>query len=315
MAKKVVMHWSMQKMVWMICQILQNKFDCFIVIEGNRGLGKSTLAIHLVRGVSRAFRKIGSFDYRFNWRNSLVYTKKETKRFWHKWRSSGIGDEMINVAFNRDFYNEEQKDIIKMINMNRDHGNLFIACVPQFQTLDNQIKGLCKIRLTVVRRGLIIIQTPNRTIYVKDKWDTATNEKIERGWLAKGIKNPHYAKLTTFRGVMRFPKLREKSELIYQDVKNHKRNLVAKEEMGIDIDDEAVQDPYVIGMDMLVDGKVRNGTFLDGLAVAYDVLPATFKNQLRSALLKEGVSAKLMDYYWDKGKKKKEYNKASIPVK
>jgi len=127
MARKVVMHWSMKKMIQMIVRILENKFDCFIVIEGNRGLGKSTLAIGLARGVSREFRKKGSKDYRFNWRNSLVYTKKETKRFWHKWRSNGIGDEMINVTFNRDFYNEDQKDIIKMMNMNRDHCNFFNA--------------------------------------------------------------------------------------------------------------------------------------------------------------------------------------------
>jgi len=306
MAKKVVMRWSMQKMVWMICQILQNKFDCFIVIEGNRGLGKSTLAIHLARGVSREFRKMGIDAYRFNWKNSLIYTKKETKRFWHKWKSNGIGDEMINVAFNRDFYDEEQKDIIKMINMNRDHGNLFQACVPQFQTLDSQIKQLCKIRLTVVRRGVVIVQTPNRTIYVKDRWDTATNEKIERTWLAKGIKNPHYAKLTTFRGIMKFSKLREKSELRYQEVKDHKRNLVAKEEMGIDVDDEKMEDPYIVGMDMLVSGKVRNGTFLDGFAQANGIIPATFKAGLRSRLQKRGKDHKVGNYYWEKKAKDKE---------
>lgn len=292
-------------MVQMIVAILQNKFDCFIVIEGNRGLGKSTLAIHLARGVSREFKKQGSQDYKFNWRNVLIYTKKETKRFWHKWKSVGIGDEMINVTFNRDFYNEDQKDIIKMMNMNRDHCNFFVACVPQFQTLDNQVKGLCKIRLTVVRRGVVIIQTPNRTIYVKDRWDSATNEKIEREWLAKGIKNPHYTKLTTFRGVMKFPKLREKSEEKYQQVKNDKRNLVAKEEMGIDPDEENV-DPYVIAMEMLVEGKVRNGTFLDGFAQANNIIPATFKSQLRSRLQKSGKDHKVANYYWEKRAKEKE---------
>ena len=210
------------------------------------------------------------------------------------------------MAFNRDFYDEEQKDIIKMINMNRDHSNLFLACVPQFQNLDSQIKQLCKIRLTVVRRGVVIIQTPNRTIYVKDRWDTATNEKIEREWVAKGIKNPHYAKLTTFRGIMKFPKLREKSELRYQEVKDHKRNLVAKEEMGIDVDEDERQDPYVVGMDMLISGKVRNGTFLDGFAQANGIIPATFKAGLRSRLQKKGKDHKVGNYYWEKKAKAKE---------
>jgi len=308
---KTILKWSMKKFVAMMIAILNNKFDCFIVIEGNRGLGKSTLAIHLLRQVSREFKKLGLQDYKFHWKHSFLYTKKETKRFWHKWRSSGIGDEMINVTFNRDFYDEEQKDIIKMINMNRDHGNLFIACVPQFQALDNQIKNLCKIRITVVRRGLVIIQTPNRTIYVKDKWDSATNEKIERGWLQKGITRPHYSKLTTFRGVMQFPKLRPSAEAKYQATKNEKRNLVAKEEMGMEVEEDVV-DPIIDTLKRLKAGKIRNGVFLDGLAVAYNLDPHTFKNKLRVALNKEGISAKLTDYYWDKGKKKKEYNPATI---
>ena len=301
----------MIKMITMIVKILSKQFDCFIIIEGNRGLGKSTLAIHLTRGVAREFKKLGSKDYKFNWNNCLIYTKKETKHFWHKWRSLGIADEMINVTFNRDFYDEDQKDIIKMINMNRDHCNLFVACVPQFQTLDAQVKNLCKIRITVVRRGLAIIQTPNRTIYIKDKWDQATNEKIERDWLKKGIRNPHYTKLTTFRGMMRFPKLREASEEMYQKVKDRKRNLVAKEEMGIDVN-EIEKDPIKDTIQKLKEGKVRNGVFLDGLAIAYDLNPTSFKNRLRSELNKEGISAKLLDYYWDKKKVKDEAGIGSV---
>lgn len=295
----------------MIVKILQKEFDCFIIIEGNRGLGKSTLAIHLTRGIAREFKKLGSDLYKFNWNRCLIYTKKETKQFWHKWRSSGIADEMINVTFNRDFYDEEQKDIIKMINMNRDHCNFFIACVPQFQTLDAQIKNLCKIRITVVRRGLAIIQTPNRTIYIKDKWDTATNEKIERDWIKKGIRNPHYTKLSTFRGMMKFPKLKEASEIKYKEVKDRKRNLVAKEEMGID-DAEVEKDPIKDTIKKLKEGKVRNGVFLDGLAYAYDLNPTSFKNRLRSELNKEGISAKLLDYYWDKKKSKEEKGIGSV---
>jgi len=310
---KVVIRWSMKKFIWMIVQILNNKFDCFIIIEGNRGLGKSSLAIQVAKKISNEFKKAGQSDlYKFNMRNSLIYTKKETLGFFHKRRVNGIADEMINVTFNRDFYNEDQKNIIKMINMNRDHCNLFIACVPQFQTLDAQIKNLCKIRITITRRGLALIQTPNRTIYVKDKWDQATNEKIERQWLQKGITKPHYTKLTTFRGILLFSKLDQKTEASYQEVKDMKRNIVAQEEMGLDVDDEKVKDPYVDTIDKLIKGKIRNGIFLDGLAVAYDIKPDSFKNNIRLRLRKEGISTRLTDYYWDKGKKKKEYNPATI---
>jgi len=303
-----VIRWTMPKMVGMIVKILNNKFDCFIVIEGNRGLGKSTLAIHLARRVAREFNKMGSKDYRFNWGGSLIYTKKETKRFWHKWRAVGIADEMINVTFNRDFYNDEQKDIIKMINMNRDHRNCFIACVPQFQTLDSQIKNLCKIRITVVRRGLCVIQTPNQTIYVKDKWDQATNEKIERDWMKKGITKPHYTKLTTFRGLLRYPALRPSAEAKYQAVKDRKRNAVAKEEMGIGEEDgEAEADPKEIAYKMLIDGKIKNSAFLDGFSHAHGINPTTMQSNLRTQLRKAQKSTGLVEYYWDK---KLKHNKA-----
>ena len=292
-------NWSLQKMVLTLVGILLNNFDAFIVIEGNRGLGKSTLAIHLARGVAREFKKMGSDNYKFHWKNSFIYTKKETKQFLHKWQTSGIADEMINVSFNRDFYNDDQKDIIKMINMNRDHENLFIACVPQFQTLDSQIKNLCKIRITVVRRGLAIIQTPNKIIYMRDKWDQATNEKIERSWLQKGIKNPHYAKLTTFRGTLRFPKLHPTAEAKYQQTKNDKRNLVAKEEMGIDVVDNRL-DPYQETIKMLKEGKIKNGTFLNGLAVAYGYKPESFAQSIRTRLKKEGIDYRLGSYFWEK---------------
>jgi len=303
---RVVLRWSMKKLVWMIVKILGNEFDCFIIIEGNRGLGKSTLGIHLLRGIAREFKKIGSKNYKFHWNNSLIYTKKETKRFWHKWKSSGLADEMINVTFNRDFYNEEQKDIVKMINMNRDHCNFFVACVPQFQTLDSQIKNLCKVRITVVRRGIAVIQTPNRTIYVKDKWDQATNEKIEREWVKKGIKNPQYTRLTTFRGMLKFPDLSPSAKSKYKEVKDRKRNLVAKEEMGITDEEEEKKDPYNIMIEMLKEGKIRNGTFVDGFAIANNFKPSTFKTNLSNKLKEKLMDHRISSYYWEKKAVKKE---------
>ncbi|MHA1233658.1 MAG: hypothetical protein ACTSQL_01075 [Promethearchaeota archaeon] len=67
----------MKKFIWMIVQILNNKFDCFIIIEGNRGLGKSSLAIQVAKKISNEFKKAGQSDlYKFNMRNSLIYTKK-----------------------------------------------------------------------------------------------------------------------------------------------------------------------------------------------------------------------------------------------
>lgn len=295
----VVLKWSMKRTINMITKILLNKFDCCIAIEGNRGLGKSTLAYHIGKGVAREMKKRGIEGYKFHPRHALLYQRKEVIRFFHKWKASGIADEMVNVTFNRDFYNEDQKDLIKMMNMNRDHCNLFVACIPHFQNLDSQVKNLMKIRFTVVRRGIAVVQTPNRSIYGKDKWDQAVNEKIEREWLKKGIQNPQYARLTTFRGILKFPPLSNKQEEIYQKVKDDKRNLVAKDQMGIE-EEEEEKDPVKETAKMLVEGKIRNHIFLEGIAVAYGRNPEGFKSSLMNELKKQGKNHKLASYYWDK---------------
>lgn len=320
---KVVMKWNLNKLNLMITKMLLNKFDCFIAIEGNRGLGKSTLAWHIAKGVSNNFRKIAKetggknspyFNHhRFNPASQIknpdknkfiVYKRDDVINFYNEWNKTAIGDEAINVAFNREFWAEDQKNLIKMINMNRDHCDLFIACVPQFQTMDNQIKNLCKIRITVVRRGLAVIQTPNKTIYNKDKWDSANNERIEREWLKRGSGMPQYSRLNTFRGVLRFKKLSPKSQSIYDKIKIEERNVIRKD-LGV-TDGEKKKDPVENLVDTLVRGGIRNSNTLEGFAMSMGVTVDGLRNQIRKKLLKRGMKTSVADYYWDKKAKKVE---------
>lgn len=306
-----VIKWSMKKFVDMVVAILLNKFDCIIIIEGNRGLGKSSLAYRILKRVSGEMKRREIDGYRFSPKKALLYTRREVINFFHKWQTSGIADELINVTFNRDFYDENQKDLIKMMNMNRDHCNLFVACVPQFQTIDNQVKNLCKIRLTVLRRGLAIVQTPNRSIYSKDRWDQAINERIERKWIEKGLVNPQYSKLTTFKGVLRFPKLSDREEALYQRIKDEKRNIVAKEQMGID-DDEEEKSPLDVIYQALLDGKIKNTAMLEGMGLVYDLKPSNLKSRLRRKLKDNHKKSALTTYYYDEKEKEQADEMAEI---
>lgn len=308
----VHLNWAMRRMVSMICDILLNKFDCFVVIEGNRGLGKSTMAHHIAKKVRGEMKKRGiKDDYKFNVRNTMLYSREEVIKFLNKRQTTGIADEMINVTFNRDFYAEDQKDIIKMVNMNRDHNNLFIACVPSFQTLDSQIKNLCKLRFTVVRRGLAVFQTPNQTIYGRDKWDQAVNEKIEREWIAKGIKKPKYSRLTTFRGFIKFPALSDKDELKYQTVKDDKRSKLYEDKHGEEIEEK---DPLTQTINELIDGKIRNKHVLDGVAFGMGLTPDALKKKMRTKLNAQNKSQKIHEYFWENKEAKLRKRSAVIDV-
>lgn len=330
--------WQFKKLIRCIVATLLNKYDFFLTIEGGTGTGKSTLALLICLGVSREFKKLYRFNeeaidyyydilkknmfqtpedfldkivklkekraYYFNPRKDLIYSQKTMQTFLSSWNAVGIADEMVNITFNRDFQTESQKNIVKMINMYRDHENLILACVPYFQTLDNQIKNLCKMKITIKKRGIGIIHTPNKVIYCKDKWDSATNEKIERNWIMKKIHSPNYAKLTTFRGVVKFPKLPAKIEELYQQIKNEKRAIVLKEEMGIE--EKKEEDPIQKFTARLIDGGIRNSLTMEGFAIAIGTTPEILRAKIKRELSKRGKPTALSYYYWDKKAKKGE---------
>ena len=293
--------WSLQRLMMAICDRLQNQFDVFMVIEGKRGLGKSTLGYKVMMLVKREMKRRGVNGYKFIPRRDLLYERQDVLKFFHKWQHSGLADEMINVTFNRDFYNPDQKDLVKMINMNRDHNNLFIACVPQFKVLDSQIKNLCAMKITVVRRGISIIHTPNKTVYARDIWDEQVNEKIEREWLKGGIRLPRYSKLTTFRGFLRFPKLTEKQEEIYQKIKDEKRNIIAQ---GKGLEEEKEIKPFDFIYNALINKQIKNTEMLDGMIFAHGFKIDSVKAKIRNKLKEDKKKTSLPYYYYDEKKSK-----------
>ncbi len=301
-----MINWNMKKLTISICNRLQNRFDAFIVIEGNRGYGKSTLGYQLMKKVKQEMKNRGIEGYKFSPRRDLLYDRMEVIKFFNDKNRSAMADEMVNVSFSRDFYNEDQKDLIKIINMNRDHFNFCISCIPHFKNLDTQIKRLTSMRITVVRRGLAIIQTPNKTIYSPDIWDEVVNEKIERGWLMKGVTRPHYSKLTTFRGFLKFSKLNEKQELIYQKIKDEKRNKISQQQ-GLEEVEET--DPFRIIYNKLIEGKIKNSAVIEGMGLVNGIEADSLKRKLRRELQKDNKPSSIVGYYIDNKEVKEEIKK------
>lgn len=282
--------WSIGRLARLIEEMQANKFDVIIIIEGNRGLGKSTLGYHIANRVK---------THNFKPKKDILYKRREIiDALNNRWFSTFMADEMINVSFNRDFYDMEQKKLIKIINMNRDHCNLFIACVPQFQTLDNQIKNLCKIRITVVRRGLAIVQTQNRSIYTPDRWDSKVNEKIEREWMKNGVTKPRYARLTTFRGVMPFGDLTPQQREEYEEIKRNKRNEIKQEQELEEQSNRPADKIYAL----LREGKIGTRQMFDNMCFAMGLKPLNVMQNIRIRMRNEGDNTRFQDFFVDEFK-------------
>lgn len=205
-----------------------NKLDTVIAWVGKRGSGKST-------GNYRFCRHLGKYkvnhlgtDYKaggFRPERDMVYSRQEIIELLknRKFKVT-MADEMINVAYNREFHSTDQQFLIKVLNQYRSNYNIFSMCNPFFYDLDPDLRSLISIRIDVVRRGVGIVHFPNDSLYSNDIWDTKYNKKVEDMWY-KGKKfRPQYSKLTTFQGVLLYPPLPKKIELKYEEIRDRKRN-------------------------------------------------------------------------------------------
>lgn len=305
---RVVFKWTVHRLCRLIEKMLSNRFDCIVVIEGNRGLGKSTLGYLIVKGVKQI---IVTDDYgrqqikklNFKPKEDILYTRSEIiKSFNDRWYDKFMADEMINVSFNRDFYNENQKRLIKIMNMNRDHCNLFVACVPQFQTIDNQIKNLCKIRIVIRQRGIAEIHTKNRTVYTADRWDTDYNEKIERSWIKNGMFKPKPTKLSTFRGILTFRDLRPDERSEYEEIKRQKRNEIKEQEQALDN-----TNPNDRIYSLLNEGKIRSREMFDNMCLALNLKPLNVMQNIRVRMKNDGKNMSIKEFFIDDSKEKLYY--------
>lgn len=214
-----LLDWSMADLVKAIDGRINNKFSAEIVIDGNRGLGKSTLAYKILTRLT-SIRPFKPFK-------DIVYSQEETLRqVATKKKSPIMIDEGINVIYNRDFWSETQKKLLKGFNMYRDSMNATIICLPTFADLDVQLRELISMRLTVLRRGVALIQLPKTSLYTHDKWDVKYNQKIESKWSDSKTKNPKYGQLTTAVGILKFGDLMPKQRAEYEAIKEERRGKV-----------------------------------------------------------------------------------------
>lgn len=290
----VVVTWSMKDLANCLKKRQLNEFSADIAVDGPRGNGKSTF-------IYKLFCMMGNFRPRAD----IVFSRTDVMNgLKNKKYGLIFADEMINSAHNREFYAGDQLQLIKMLNMYRDNYNLLAGAVPFFYDLDPQVRKFIKMRITVVERGLAVVQFSKPSLYSNDPWDTDHNKKIERSWeksMKKGkVRKQRFERLTTFSGYIKFGPLQRRQQALYKEIKEMKRKELVDNPEG----EKPGSSPYDKLYSLLMDHRLTMDMLTSYCYVngkSYDTVKTALQNRLKSnmvestlgSLLKKGEKPKV----------------------
>lgn len=286
--------WSISDLVKIATTRQNNKFDMCIVVSGERGNGKSTLLF-------KFFSRLKGFK---PWRHQ-IYSRNDVMRLLEGSKFGCIfDDEAIRTSYKRNFFDQDQKLLIQMLNMYRDNFNVYGMAVPNFYSLDRDLRDLVKIHLHVIERGLAVVHVAKEgTLYSDEKWDMKYNQRIEERWAKARQKNPNYKpkynRLTTFRGYLKFGDLTKRQRILYEDIKVTKRKAVYEEDMKKEEDRGGFYERII---DRLKKGEINMDT-LQEICLANSLKYSAVSNLLNSKLRDLGGS-KTLSHFLKLGLKK-----------
>lgn len=210
--------WSIKDIIEILQKRQKNEFDGNLAVSGNRGDGKTTF-------IGKIFFRLPKFN---PWKQQ-VYQREDILKLlkYHK-LGQCWDDEAINSGYKRDFHNKAQQEQIKILTNYRDNFNIFASAIPNFFSLDKDLRDLYFLHIHIIERGIAIVHMPLQgKLYSQDRWDAKYNAKVETNWSKKMQKNPDfkppYHRLTTFRGYLYFNDLTTKQKALVQEVKRVKR--------------------------------------------------------------------------------------------
>jgi len=210
--------YSCEQFAQLIYDILKSDRDVNLGIAGMTGEGKSTALYKLFK----AYCGIAGIEWDWNF---LTWDRQELLT-WIDGDEEGNGqkneyspimcDELISMFYKRNWYNDNQKSSVELLNKCRDR-HLFIAgAVPNFWDLDGGILTRFRFYLYVKERGEAWIFQQENNPFACDTWNLNANRKI-----FDKTKSPF--RCPNFLGILRFDDFEPEEKKLYYEIRNLKR--------------------------------------------------------------------------------------------
>lgn len=145
---------------------IEIKFDMVICLDGEEGIGKSTLAICLGWLLSEKFDLEKNVSY-------LPTTKEMENKFWAiKNKSVLVVDEAIKALYKLRFMDRFQTRVNEMYATERWQQKITLLCIPRFTDLNEFFRNdRVKFWVHVVDRGLAVVFAKDTTnLWGNDRW-------------------------------------------------------------------------------------------------------------------------------------------------
>ncbi len=129
------------------------KFDGVVVVTGDEGVGKSTLALRIAQGLNPAFPM-----------SDLCYTASEVLGAYQRARRGQpfVYDEGVRGLLAGETFSPEQVALVKALTLVRSSGAVLLICIPSIHMLSKQIRA---------RRATLWVHVSSRgrgTVFVRD---------------------------------------------------------------------------------------------------------------------------------------------------
>ena len=191
-----------EKIGWLVKRAFKKKQDNPIIIDGDTGTGKTTIASEVAYVYAYIAKKYYGVDISYKEDNlffdpdkMLLYGVNNKQKIIH-W------DELALAGLSKEWYKKVQINFIKLLMVGRKKNHLYLMCVPKFQEIKSAI--------IMNSRGLIhTYQTRGE----KNGYFFYFSQKAMRNMYADFVqhkrKMPLYNRYKTFRGTFpnKFPKI------------------------------------------------------------------------------------------------------------